>query len=259
MCAFLLFSTQMLLAAPGDPPASGSGQGGVNLPQAPTIPTVNLSLGVPNQPQDLVNTLNIVAILTFLVLAPSLILMATSFARILIVFSFLRTALGTQQSPPTQLLVSFALILTFFIMEPVAREGYDKGIQPYIDGQISYDQAFVQAVEPFKNFMVRNTREKDIALFLRIRNIQNPQTVADIPLTVVLPAFIISEMKTAFQIGFLLYLPFLVIDMVISSILMAMGMMMLPPVMISLPFKILIFILVDGFHLLTGNLVQSFR
>ncbi|PZT47334.1 flagellar biosynthetic protein FliP [Helicobacter valdiviensis] len=229
------------------------------LPQSPTIPTVDLTLSAPTEPGDLVTTLNIVVVLTLLVLAPSLILMATSFARILIVFSFLRTAMGTQQSPPTQLLVSFALILTMFIMEPVAKEGYEKGIKPYIAKEIPYDEAFLRTAKPFKDFMIRNTRPKDLALFYRIRGLENPQTVDDVPLTIVLPAFIISEMKTAFQIGFLLYLPFLVIDMVISSILMAMGMMMLPPTMISLPFKILIFVLVDGFNLLTMNLVESFR
>lgn len=228
-------------------------------PQSPTIPTVDLSFSAPTEPGDLVTTLNIVAILTLLVLAPSLILMATSFARILIVFSFLRTAMGTQQSPPTQLLVSFALILTMFIMEPVAKESYEKGIKPYIAKEIPYDEAFLRVAQPFKDFMIRNTRPKDLALFYRIRGMENPQTAQDVPLSIVLPAFIISEMKTAFQIGFLLYLPFLVIDMVISSILMAMGMMMLPPTMISLPFKILIFILVDGFNLLTMNLVESFR
>ncbi|CAM2936594.1 flagellar type III secretion system pore protein FliP [Helicobacter burdigaliensis] len=229
------------------------------LPQSPTIPTVDLTLSAPTEPGDLVTTLNIVVVLTLLVLAPSLILMATSFARILIVFSFLRTAMGTQQSPPTQLLVSFALILTMFIMEPVAKEGYEKGIKPYIAKEIPYDEAFLRTAKPFKDFMIRNTRPKDLALFYRIRGLENPQTINDVPLTIVLPAFIISEMKTAFQIGFLLYLPFLVIDMVISSILMAMGMMMLPPTMISLPFKILIFVLVDGFNLLTLNLVSSFK
>lgn len=228
-------------------------------PETPTIPMVNLTLGVPTEPGDLVTTLNIVVILTLLALAPSFILMATSFARILIVFSFLRTAMGTQQSPPTQLLVSFALILTIFIMEPIAKEAYEKGIKPYVAKEIPYDEAFVLAAAPFKDFMIRNTRPKDLAIFYRIRGMENPQSVDDVPLSIVLPAFIISEMKTAFQIGFLLYLPFLVIDMVISSILMAMGMMMLPPTMISLPFKILIFILVDGFNLLTINLVQSFH
>ncbi len=225
----------------------------------PTIPTVNLTIGVPNQPNDLVTTLNIVVIMTLLVLAPSLVLVMTSFTRIIVVFGFLRQAMGTQQSPPTQLIVSLAMVLTFFIMEPVAKEGYNAGIEPYINKQIGYDEAFTKAVKPFKDFMMRNTREKDLALFYRIRKMENPQTVDDVPLTMLIPAFMISEMKTAFQIGFLIYLPFLVIDMVVSSVLMAMGMMMLPPVMISLPFKILIFVLVDGFNLLTANLVQSFR
>ncbi len=225
----------------------------------PIIPTVNLTLTAPNEPGDLVTTLNIVVVLTLLVLAPSIVLVMTSFARILIVLAFLRTALGTQQSPPTQLLVSLALVLTIFIMEPVATESYDTAIKPYIAKEIPYDEAFVLATKPFKDFMIRNTREKDLALFFRIRNMENPKTVDDVPLTVAIPAFMISELKTAFQIGFLLYLPFLVIDMVISSILMSMGMMMLPPVMISLPFKILIFVLVDGFNLLVGNMVQSFK
>ncbi|RAX58689.1 flagellar biosynthetic protein FliP [Helicobacter monodelphidis] len=228
-------------------------------PIAPTPPSVNLTIGAPTDPGDLVTTLNIVVILTLLVLAPSLVLVMTSFARIIIVFSFLRTAMGTQQSPPTQLLVSLAMVLTFFIMEPVAKQSYEVGIRPYLDKQISYEVAFDRAVRPFKEFMIRNTREKDIALFYRIRQMDNPQTIDDVPLLIAIPAFMISEIKTAFQIGFLIYLPFLAIDMVVSSILMAMGMMMLPPVMISLPFKILIFVLVDGFNLLAGNLVASFK
>lgn len=226
---------------------------------SPTLPSVNLSLNAPQEPSDLVNTLNIVIIITLLVLAPSLVLVMTSFTRIIIVLGFLRTAMGTQQSPPTQILVSLALILTFFIMEPVAKNGYEVGIKPYIAKEIPYDEAFVRTIAPFKEFMLKNTREKDLALFFRIRKLENPQTIDDVPLTVLIPAFMISELKTAFQIGFLLYLPFLVIDMVVSSLLMALGMMMLPPIMISLPFKILIFILVDGFNLLIGNLVGSFK
>lgn len=226
---------------------------------AQSIPTVNLSLTAPSSPRQLVTTLNVVLVLTLLILAPSLILVMTSFTRLIIVFSFLRTALGTQQSPPTQILVSLALALTFFIMEPVAKESYNTAIKPYMDNQISYETAFERGVEPFKKFMLKNTREKDLALFFRIRNLPNPESEANVPLSVLIPAFMISELKTAFQIGFLLYLPFLVIDMVVSSILMAMGMMMLPPVIISLPFKILVFVLVDGFNLLIGNLVASFH
>ena len=144
-------------------------------------------------------------------------------------------------------------------MEPVAKQSYEQGIKPYLDEQISYQEAFDKGAKPFKEFMIRNTREKDLALFYRIRQLPNPTTIDDVPLTIAAPAFIISELKTAFEIGFLLYLPFLVIDMVVSSVLMAMGMMMLPPVMISLPFKLLIFVLVDGWNLLVGNLVQSFK
>ncbi|WP_285658042.1 flagellar type III secretion system pore protein FliP [Helicobacter bizzozeronii] len=229
------------------------------LPKDPIIPTINLSLSAPHTPEQLVTTLNVVLVLTLLVLAPSLILVMTSFIRILVVFSFLRTALGTQQTPPTQILVSLALILTFFIMEPAAKKSYDTAIKPYLAQKISYTQAFEIGIVPFKEFMLKNTREKDLALFFRIRHLENPKTPSAVPLSVLVPAFMISELKTAFQIGFLLYLPFLVIDMVVSSILMAMGMMMLPPVMISLPFKILVFILVDGFNLLVENLVASFK
>lgn len=224
-----------------------------------TVPTMNLSLSAPDTPQQLVTSLNVLVVLTLLALAPSLIFVMTSFLRLVIVFSFLRQAMGTQQMPPTNVLISLALILTFFIMEPVAKQSYEQGIKPYLDEQISYQEAFDRGSKPFKEFMIRNTREKDLALFYRIRDLPNPATVDDIPFTIAAPAFIISELKTAFEIGFLLYLPFLVIDMVVSSVLMAMGMMMLPPVMISLPFKLLIFVLVDGWNLLVGNLVASFK
>lgn len=249
-------SDSSLKPATSEPSSIGSVP---SIPNNPVLPSVDLSLTVPQEPVELVTTLNIVLIITLLVLAPSLVLVMTSFTRIVIVFAFLRTALGTQQSPPTQILVSLALILTFFIMEPVATKSYEVGIKPYVDKQISYDEAFERAIVPFKDFMIKNTREKDLALFFRIRSLENPQTVNDVPLSVLIPAFMISELKTAFWIGFLLYLPFLVIDMVISSVLMAMGMMMLPPVMISLPFKILVFVLVDGWNLLIGNLVQGFK
>ncbi|ACM64305.1 flagellar type III secretion system pore protein FliP [Campylobacter lari] len=223
-----------------------------------TIPTVNLSLSAPNSPQQLVTTLNIVIVLTILALAPTIVFVMTSFLRLVVVFSFLRTALGTQTMPPNTILVTLALILTFFIMEPVATKSYNEGIKPYIAEQIGYEEAFAKGVKPFKDFMLKNTREKDLALFYRIRNLENPKTIDDVPLTVLVPAFMISELKTAFEIGFLLFLPFLVIDMVVSSVLMAMGMMMLPPVMISMPFKLLIFVLVDGWNLLIQNLVKSF-
>ncbi len=223
------------------------------------IPTVDLRINAPQQPVQLVQTLNVVLLITLLILAPSLVLVMTSFTRLIIVFAFLRQALGTQQMPPTQLLVSLSLVLTFFIMEPAGKQAYQDGIKPYMDEKIGYEEAFVKSVQPFKEFMIRNTREKDLALFLRIRGQENFQSEADITLTVLVPAFMISELKTAFEIGFLLFLPFLIIDMVVSSVLMAMGMMMLPPVMISMPFKIILFILVDGWNLIVMQLVESFR
>jgi len=228
-------------------------------PQNPQVPIVNLSLNTPDKPAQLVKSLNILLVLTLLVLAPSLVLIMTSFTRLIIVFSFLRQAIGTQQMPPTQILVSLAMVLTFFIMEPIGKKSYDEGIKPYMEERIGYDEAFDKSLKPFKDFMVRNTREKDLAVFLRIRHMENPKNVEAIPMTIVIPAFMISEMKTAFEIGFLLFLPFLVVDMVVSSVLMSMGMMMLPPVMVSLPMKLLLFILVDGWTLLTQNLVLSFK
>ncbi len=227
--------------------------------QSPVIPTLNLNLSAPDTPQQLVSSLNVLVVLTLLFLAPAMVLVMTTFTRFVIVFGFLRQALGTQQVPPTQLLVMLAMILTFFVMEPVGIKAYNQGIKPYLAKKIGYEEAFTKTALPFKNFMIRNTREKDLALFLRIRKMQNPKSVADVPLSIVIPAFIISEMKTAFEIGFLLFLPFLVIDMVVASILMSMGMMMLPPVMISLPFKILVFVLIDGWNLLIGNLIASIK
>ncbi|NPA87699.1 flagellar type III secretion system pore protein FliP [Caminibacter pacificus] len=229
------------------------------LAAAPQIPSVNLSLTAPQNPKQLVTVLNITLLMTFLVLAPSIVLVTTSFVRLLVVFGFLRQALGTPQSPPTTLLVSLSLVLTFFIMEPYAKQAYNQGIKPYMENKIGYEQAFEKAVTPFKKFMLKNTREKDLALFFRIRHLPNPKSINDVPLSILVPAFMISELKTAFEIGFLIFLPFLIIDMVVSSILMSLGMMMLPPVMISLPFKILIFVLVDGWNLIVMGLVQSFR
>ena len=227
--------------------------------EAVSIPTMNFQLGAPDTPEQLVSSLNVLVLLTLLFLAPSMVLVMTTFTRFVIVFGFLRQALGTQQVPPTQLLVMLAMILTFFVMEPVGQKAYDNGIKPYIEETIGYEEAFTKTTLPFKSFMIRNTREKDLALFFRIRKMENPTSVADVPLSIVIPAFVISELKTAFEIGFLLFLPFLVIDMVVASILMSMGMMMLPPVMIALPFKILIFVLIDGWSLLIGNLIASIK
>ncbi|WP_294962302.1 flagellar type III secretion system pore protein FliP [Sulfurimonas sp.] len=223
------------------------------------IPTMNFALSAPDTPQQLVSSLNVLVVLTLLFLAPSMVLVMTTFTRFVIVFGFLRQALGTQQVPPTQLLVMLAMILTFFVMEPIGQQAYDAGVKPYMEEKIGYEEAFDKTALPFKNFMIRNTREKDLALFFRIRKMENPATVADVPLSIIIPSFVISEMKTAFEIGFLIFLPFLVIDMVVASILMSMGMMMLPPVMISLPFKILVFVLIDGWNLLIGNLIATIK
>jgi len=227
--------------------------------EAVPIPTMNFSLSAPDTPKQLVSSLNVLVVLTLLVLAPSMVLAMTTFTRFVIVFGFLRQAMGTQQVPPTQILIMLAMILTFFVMEPVGTKAYEAGIKPYIAEEIGYEEAYAKTTLPLKNFMIRNTREKDLALFFRIRKMENPQSVADVPLSIVVPAFVISEIKTAFEIGFLIFLPFLVIDMVVASILMSMGMMMLPPVMISLPFKILVFVLIDGWSLLIGNLVASIK
>jgi flagellar biosynthetic protein FliP len=177
----------------------------------------------------------------------------------IVVFHFLRQALSTQTVPPNQVLAGLALMLTFFVMSPVGQRVYDEAVVPYQAGQLNGEQALRQGLAPVKEWMLRNTRESDLLLFAGLAKIKHPATRADVPLKVVMPAFLISELKTGFQIGFLLFLPFLVIDLVVSSVLLSMGMMMLPPVMISFPFKILLFVMVDGWHLLVGSLVRSFR
>ena len=226
--------------------------------QTVPIPSFNLEVGQSSNPQQIASTLQIIALLTVLTLAPAVLIMTTCFTRIIIVLSFLRNALGTQQSPPNQVLLGFAMFLTFFIMAPVWGKVQDTALKPYFDKKISQETAFERASKPVKEFMVNFTREKDLALFVRIAKIKRPKNINEVPVWVVIPAFIISELKPAFQIGFILYIPFLVIDMVVSSILMAMGMMMLPPIMISLPFKIMLFVLVDGWYLVTESLVKSF-
>jgi flagellar biosynthetic protein FliP len=198
------------------------------------------------------------ALLTLLSLAPSILIMVTSFVRIITVLSFLRSAMGTQTAPPNQVLVSLALFLTFFIMAPAAQTAYQNGIQPLMENKISETEAFNRAVQPFHEFMMRQVREQDLRLFVDMANLPPIASPEDTPLRVLLPAFMISELRRAFEIGFLLFLPFMVIDMVIASVLMSMGMMMLPPAMISLPFKLIFFVLVDGWYLVVGSLVRSF-
>jgi len=182
----------------------------------------------------------------------------TSFTRLIVVFSLLRQALGVQQAPPNQVLVGLALFLTFFIMSPALTNINETALKPYMQGTISQEAAFTGAIKPLRDFMLKNTREKDMELFLRLSKAETPKTKEEIPTLALIPAFVTSELKTAFQIGFLIYLPFLVIDMVVASVLMSMGMMMLPPVMVSMPFKLMLFVLVDGWYLLVGSLVQSF-
>ncbi len=200
----------------------------------------------------------LVALLTVLSLAPSILVMATSFTRIVIVLSFLRSALGVQQTPPNAVLVSLALFLTAFVMAPTLERSYKEGLVPLLDNQITEEVAFERVVAPVRDFMMRHVREQDLELFMDISNSPVSETAEDVPLKALVPAFMISELRRAFEIGFLLFLPFVIIDMVVASILMSMGMMMLPPVMISLPFKLIFFVLVDGWYLVAGSLVQSY-
>mgnify|MGYP001566432169 FL=1 len=226
---------------------------------ADSAPMINLSVAGVNEPAQFVKTINIAVILTLMALAPTLLLMVTSFTRIIIVFSLLRQAMGLQQTPPTQIVVSLALVLTIFIMEPYGKKSWEEGIKPYMDEKIGYEIALEKGIKPFKEFMIKNTRESDLALFYRIKKEPNPKNIDDVPLTLLMPSFIVSELRTAFEIGFLIFLPFLVIDIIVASILMSLGMMMLPPVMISLPVKIIFFIVIDGWQLIIGNLAQSFK
>jgi flagellar biosynthetic protein FliP len=230
-------------------------------PAAPTVPIPNVSIGVgqAKNPAQVATALQILLLLTVLTLAPTLLVLLTSFTRVIVVLSFVRTALGTQQTPPNQVLVGLALFLTFFIMAPVVKNINQNALQPYLKNQISQSVALDKAAAPLRTFMFKQTREKDIALFYSLSNAPRPNTRADVPTYILVPAFVISELKTAFEIGFAIYVPFIVIDMVVASILLSMGMMMIPPVLISLPFKILIFILVDGWNLTVSAIFQSYK
>ncbi len=227
---------------------------------APIIPIPNVSIGVDtaNNPQDTVLSLQILFMLTVLTLAPSILIMMTSFTRIVVVLSFVRSALATQQMPPNQVIVGLAMFLTFFTMSPYFTQINQNSLQPYLAGSINQEQALTLAVRPLRDFMFKQTRENDLALFINMTDQPQPNSQDDISTFTLIPAFIISELKTAFQIGFIIYIPFIVIDMVVASTLMSMGMMMVPPVMISLPFKILLFVLVDGWHLVIKSLMISF-
>ncbi len=223
-----------------------------------TLPSLNLGFKSTNNPQEIVSAVKIILMLTVLTLAPAILIMMTAFTRIIIVLSFVRQALGTQQMPPNQLLVGLALFLTFFIMAPFFNKINEDALQPFLNNQITQEAAVEKSLAPLRVFMFHQTRSQDLELFIRLSKMGTPKTRADVPTMVLIPSFVLSELKTAFIIGFIIYLPFLVIDMVAASVLMAMGMMMLPPVVISLPFKIMLFVLVDGWTLLVGSLVKSF-
>ncbi|QGH36991.1 flagellar type III secretion system pore protein FliP [Gracilibacillus salitolerans] len=211
-----------------------------------------------SDPESISTSVRLLLLLTVLSLAPSILILMTSFTRILIVLSFVRTSLATQQMPPNQVLIGLALFMTFFIMAPTFQEINEEALQPLFEEEMTLEEAYDNASVPIKEFMSKHTREKDLALFMNYAEIDRPETVQDIPLTTLVPAFAISELKTAFQMGFMIFVPFLVIDMAVASVLMSMGMMMLPPVMISLPFKILLFVLVDGWYLITHSLLDGF-
>jgi flagellar biosynthetic protein FliP len=227
--------------------------------QAQTLPKISVGVEPTEDPGDLSVALQIVLLLTVLTLAPSILVMMTSFIRIAVVLSFLRQAIGTNQMPPNQLIIALALILTFFIMAPVANQAYETGLKPYMDGEISQQEAFDTGMQPVRAFMLKQVREKDLALFVKLSGMEQPQNMDDVPTRLLIPGFVLSELRTAFQIAFVVFIPFLIIDMVVASVLMSMGMLMLPPIMVALPFKILLFVLVDGWYLIVKALVESFK
>ncbi|MBU0988218.1 MAG: flagellar type III secretion system pore protein FliP [Proteobacteria bacterium] len=223
-----------------------------------SIPALRIGIEKGGEPGDVSVLIQIVFLLTVLTLAPAILILMTSFTRLAVVFSFLRHALGTQQTPSNQIIAGLALFLTFFIMMPVWHKINNQALQPYLAEQISQEAALTAAMNPIRQFMFKQTREKDLSLFVNMAKLQKPKNQADIPTPILIPAFVISELKTAFIIGFVLFVPFLVIDMVVASVLLSMGMMMLPPILISLPFKLMLFVLVDGWNLIVGSMVKSF-
>ncbi|MDX9871938.1 MAG: flagellar type III secretion system pore protein FliP [Clostridia bacterium] len=232
----------------------------VDVSAAPlALPRIGLDVSSSENPEDVALSLQIIALLTVLSLAPAMLILMTCFTRIIVVLSFLRSALATQQMPPNQVLIGLSLFLTFFIMAPIWSEVNQNALQPYLNSEITQEEALEKGLAPLREFMFNQTREKDLALFVNLSDLPRPDTTEDIPTSTLIPAFAISELTTAFQIGFIIYIPFIVIDMVVASTLMSMGMLMLPPMMISMPFKLLLFILVDGWNLLVQTLVASFR
>ncbi len=227
--------------------------------QSGGLPAINLSIDSASTPEQLSTTIQIVILITILSLAPSILIMTTSFTRIVVIFHFLRQAIGTQNAPSNQILISLALFLTFFTMSPVLREVHSTAIQPYLDDEIEQQEALTLASTPIKKFMIYHTRDKDLALFAGFNPGQQAKSPEELSLMVVIPAFMINELRIAFQIGFMLYLPMLLIYMVVAAVLMSMGMMMLPPIMISMPFKILLFVLVDGWYLIVESIINGLR
>ncbi len=223
-----------------------------------TIPKIDFSIEQSSSPTDLVSSLQIMIILTVLTLAPSIIIMTTSFVRIIVVFHFIRQAIGLQQMPPNQVLVGMSLILTFFIMQPTISEVVDKGVNPYINREIGQEEFFQNIQNPLKSFMLKQTKEKDLELFLKASKAEIPKSREETSFWVVLPAFILSELSRGFEIGILIFIPFIIIDMIVATVLMSLGMMMLPPVSISMPFKLLLFVMVDGWTLIVDSLIKSF-
>lgn len=222
------------------------------------IPKIDFNVGTSTNPQEVSSTLQLLLLLTILSLAPSILIMTTSFLRLIIVFHFLRQALGTMQMPPNQLLAGIAMFVTFFIMSPTINKVNDTALQPYLNNEISVDTAYTRGIKPVREFMFRNVRDEDLELFMSLSSDVQPEKREDLSTMTLIPAFVLSELRAGFVIGFFLFIPFLMIDMIVGSILMSMGMMMLPPMLVSLPFKILLFILVDGWNLIVGSLVRSF-
>ena len=244
--AFLLLGILLLGSLPQDVQAQG-------------LPRISIEVDESSRPKDVAVTLEIIFLLTVLTLAPALLIMLTSFTRIVVVLSFLRMAIGTQQIPPSQLIIGLSLFLTMFVMGPTFETVYDDAIVPYLDEQIDNESALERGMKPIRAFMLRNTREKDLGLFIKLARLPRPNSPEELSNRVLIPSFVISELKTAFQIAFVLFIPFIIIDMVVASTLLSMGMMMLPPVTVSLPFKILLFVLVDGWHLIVESVVTSFK
>jgi len=227
------------------------------MPDAAMAQTLSLDMGEGGG-STTARIIQLVLLMTVLTLAPSILVMVTSFTRIVIVLSFLRTAMGVQQTPPNQVLISLALFVTMFIMMPVFEEAYDNGINPLIEERIDEETAIERSIEPIKKFMITYVRDRDLALFADMANIPDEEVRREMPLRILIPSFMISELRRAFEIGFLIFIPFLIIDMVVASVLMSMGMMMLPPIIIALPFKIIFFVLIDGWYMVVGSLVRSF-